>query len=275
MENLILNNDLGTVLQKKTKLPEAASIEGLGDIEDVEKFTVKLDIFEGHFDALLDMIEEKKVGICDISLTDLTGQYLNYLSLAQGLNLSLASEFMAIAAYLMEQKSRMLLPKEEEAAEEEEKIESSLVDHLMQYNFFKKIAESLKQKKEFFSKIFHRAKIDAAMQTEKHYVLKDVGVDDLVSAFKKVWLEVKSRGEQFEIVDEVVTVGEKIAEIQQMLSSAAEGVHFESLFRTKTRLEVIVTFLALLEMIRSKAVAVKQEQLFGSIMIFSQRTEAK
>jgi len=243
------------------------TVDLIEEREGVEKFNVKLDIFEGHFDALLDMIEEQKVNICDVSLTDVTGQYLEYLNLAQALDLTMASEFMVIAAYLMEQKSRMLLPKEEEE-EEEEKIETSLVDHLMQYNLFKKIAESLKAKKDMFSKIFHRSKADAGAAGEKNYMLKDVGVEDLVSAFKKVWLEVKTRGVQGEIVDEVMTVGEKITEIKTMLGKKRDGLAFEALFRTRTRLEVIVTFLAVLEMMKSKEIAVKQELLFGGIVIF-------
>ncbi|MCX5750000.1 MAG: segregation/condensation protein A [Candidatus Saganbacteria bacterium] len=274
MENIDIQNippGLQTV-----KMPDITTIPSdmLEAHEGTGAFTVTLPIFEGHFDALLDMLEKKKMDICDISLTDITRQYLEYLSLAQSLNLSFASEFLVIAAYLLEQKSRAVLPKEEEEQEEEEKIGTSLVDHLMQYRVFKSISQSLKEKKELFSRIFHRSKGEQGPSGERNYVLRDLGVEDLVSAFRKIWLEVRERGEEFEIADDVMTVGDKIKEITGLLSAATEGVVFEALFRTKTRLEVIITFLALLEMIRSKAVIIKQEKMFGQIMIIPAGVES-
>lgn len=233
----------------------------------LDKFTVTLPIYEGHFDALLEMIEKQDVDICDISLTDVTGQYLQYLSLAKAMNLSYASEFLAIAAHLLEMKSRRILPeeKEEEIVKE---IETSLVDHVMQYRVFKKIAQVLKERKETFQRIFHRFRLEPQAAGNKQYFLKDVSVADLAQAFKKVWADVKDRSEGMEIVDETVTVEEKIEEIRAKVAERPSGLEFEALFRTKTRLEVIVTFLAVLELIRLKAVTIKQDTVFGQIYLF-------
>jgi len=245
------------------------STELASDDNGLGKFSVSLPVFEGHFDNLLGMIENEALDICDISLSDVTGQYLQYLSLAQALNLSYASEFLLVASYLMEQKSKKLLPVEIEEPEVEE-IETSLIDHVAQYRIFKKMAGFLGERKELFSRIFHKFRLEPAAQQQKQYFLKDVEVSDLVFAFKKIWAEVKDRKDSFEIVDEIITVDEKIKDISGMIAQApATGLKFESLFKTKTRIEVIVTFLAMLELIRLKKISLKQDGVFGQMLIFS------
>lgn len=241
----------------------------------LKKFSVKLPGFEGHFESLLSLIENEAVDICDISLSSVTLQYLEYLSLAQALDLDYSSEFLLVASYLLESKSKKLLPVEEEE-EAIEEIASSLVDHVAQYRMFKRMAVFLKNKKEEFSKVFHRFRLEPSADIQKQYFLKDVAVSDLVDAFRKVWAEVNEKKEGFEIVDELITVEDKIKDISEMLRAASGPVGFESLFRTKTRIEVIVTFLAMLELIRLKKVALKQEGSFGQILLFaSQETVSK
>lgn len=242
-------------------LPEVA-LEDSG----LKKFRVELPCFEGHFEALLTLIENETVDICDISLSSVTLQYLEYLSLAQALDLDYSSEFLLVASYLLESKSKKLLPVEEE--EEIEEIESSLVDHVSQYRIFKKMAVFLKNKKEEFSKVFHRFRLEPSAGLQKQYFLKDVAVSDLVEAFRKVWAEVNEKKEGFEIVDELITVEDKIKDISERLVASSGPIGFESLFRTKTRIEVIVTFLAMLELIRLKKVALKQDGSFGQILLF-------
>ncbi len=246
-----------------------AVLEKDEDREYLKGFQVKLPIFEGHFDALLDKVERQDVDICDISLTDVTGQYLQYLSLGRELNLAIASEFLFVAAYLIELKSKKLLPEDKIEAEEVEDIESTLIDHILQYKIFKKVAITLRERKDLFSKIYHRSKIDTSQNQMKQIFLKDVSVSDLVSAFRKVWLEVKDREAGMEIVDELITVDEKIKEISIRLENEKGGVAFESLFKTKTRLEVIVTFLALLELVRLRNLMIRQEGVFEQIFLFS------
>ncbi len=238
------------------------------DSETVEKFCVNLPVFDGHFDALLLMIEKQDVDICDVSLSDVTRQYLEYYSAAASMNLTVASEFLAVAAYLVELKSKAVLPveKEEEAIEE---IKSSLIDHVMQYRIFKQVASVLKERKELFSKIFHRAKMDPGVAGNKQYFLRDVSVSDLVDAFRKVWVDSKDKTENNEIVDEIVTVEEKISQIEKRIIGKKDGLKFEGLFMTRSRIEIIVTFLAVLEMIRLRQLVIKQDETFGQIMLFS------
>lgn len=234
------------------------------------RFSVALPQFEGYFEALLDLIEKETVNISEISLTDVTAQYLEYFSsqniAATKFGLSNASEFLVICACLLELKSKRILPREE--SEETEELELSLVDHVAQYKIFKLAAVTLKERKELFSKIYHRSKLEEEFVYEKKYYLKDVSAFDLVQAFRKVLKDVEHRGQSIEIVDEIITVEEKIFEIKNKIAAAKEGMIFESLFSLNSRIEVIVTFLALLELIRQKCVIIKQIEVFGSILLF-------
>ena len=238
----------------------------LDDKEALQKFDVSLENYEGHFDALLDMIEAKKVDIIAVCLAEVTKQYLEYISLLSKIDIGYASEFLAVAAYLMELKSKNILPKEE-LDEEAAEIETSLIDHLSHYKIFKSSAQVLKERRAEFSKVYHRYKIETMREETQNYFLSDVSVVDLVSIFRKVWADAKDRKDGIEIVDEIVTVEEKIEEIKSNLVLNKSGVPFEALFRTKTRLEVIVTFLAVLELIRQKLMSIKQDAVFGSIIL--------
>lgn len=264
MEMLQQDFHAGTRASSKT-LPEV-TLEGSG----LSRFSVKLPGYEGHFESLLSLIESEAVDICDISLFSVTAQYMEYLSIAQVLDLDFSSEFLLVASYLMESKSRKLLPVEEEK-EDIEEVETSLIDHVAQYRIFKKMAVFLKQKKEDFSKVFHRFRLEPSAGRQKEYFLKDVAVSDLVDAFRKVWAEASEKKEGFEIVDELVTVEDKVKDISERLEASSGPIGFESLFRTKTRIEVIVTFLAMLELIRLKKIQLKQDGFFGQIVIFSSR----
>lgn len=242
--------------------------QGSPAVGNLRRFNVTLPGYEGHFEALLSLIENESVDICDISLFSVTSQYLEYLSLSRALDLDCSSEFLLVVSYLMESKSKKLLPVEDEE-EEIEELETSLVDHVSQYRVFKKMAVFLRRKKDEFSKVFHRFRLDPAADRQKQYFLKDVGVSDLVEAFRRVWAEASEKKEGFEIVDELITVEDKVRDISDKLKASSGPIGFESLFRTKTRIEIIVTFLAVLELIRLKKIALKQDGFFGQIVIFS------
>lgn len=233
------------------------------------QFSIVLPKFEGYFEALLDLIEKETLSILDISLTAVTAQYLEYY-LSENLNakcgLSNGSEFIVICSYLIELKSKRILPEDKD--EETEEIELSLIDHISQYKIFKIAANDLKDRKELFSKIYHRSKLEGDFVYEKKYYLKDVSPFDLTQALRRILKDVEARGESIEIIDEIVTVEEKIAEIKNKILNAKDGMIFDSLFTFKTRIEVIVTFLALLELIRQKCVIIKQIDLFDSIVLF-------
>ncbi|MEK7376557.1 MAG: segregation/condensation protein A, partial [Candidatus Margulisiibacteriota bacterium] len=166
-------------------------------------FSVKLDNYEGHFEALLTMIEKQSMEILEICLTEVTKQYLEYLSFLPRMDVSTASEFLLIAAYLIEQKSKSLLPIEEEAPEIEE-IESCLIDHLSLYKMFKDRSMALKERKELYSRIYHRYRTEEKDPHQPSVFLSDVAISDIAAAFRKVWLSVKDSKNAYEIVDEIV-----------------------------------------------------------------------
>ena len=238
------------------------------EVSSLSEFSVKLDNYEGHFEALLTMIEKQSMEILEVCLAEVTKQYLEYLSVLPQMDVSVASEFLLIAAYLIERKSKSLLPVEEETPEVEE-IESCLIDHLSLYKMFKDRSLVLKERKELYSKIYHRYRNEEKDLHQPSVFLSDVAVSDLTAAFRKIWLLVKDSKNAYEIVDEIVTVEERINQIIGKIALAEGGLVFEDLFERRSRLEVIVTFLAVLELIRQKAVSIKQDVRFGSIRVFS------
>lgn len=237
----------------------------------LSKFRVSLDSYEGQFDSLLDMIEKETINILDIALTQITKQYLEYYFLKkyadEKINLSLSSEFLLIASYMLELKSKHILPDEKE--EEIEEIETSLIDHLALYELFKTAASVLKERKELFSKVFHRARIEGENKSENQYFLKDIDIQDLALAFKNLLALAKERNSHIEIVDEIMTVEEKIEDLKKIFMHSSGSVDFYDLFKLESCLEIIVTFLALLELVRQKFILFKQENLFGNIIIYS------
>jgi len=237
------------------------------EISALSSFSVKLDNYEGHFEELLTMIEKRSMEVLEVCLAKVTAQYLEYLACLPQMDVSVASEFLLIAAYLIERKSKGLLPVEDESPEVEE-IESCLVDHLALYKVFKDRSAVLKERKELFSKIYHRFRTEEKGPQQVSVFLSDVAISDLTAAFRKIWLSAKSSGSGYEIVDEIVTVEERINQILDKLTLSPSSLAFEDLFDKRSRLETIVTFLAVLELMRQKAVLIKQDMRFGSIQIF-------
>jgi segregation and condensation protein A len=190
------------------------------------------------------------------------------------LDIAVASEFLLLAAYLIEMKSRMLLPVEEkpEEAENLEEIEKTLLERLHEYKIFKELAERLKERKEVFAKAYSRQSGEAAaLDEDRDVFLTDVTLRDLVAAFQKVWKTVEAKGKVGEIVDENITVAMKIKEILEKIAENKDGVPFEALFTRLVKLEVVVTFLAILELARQRLIQIGQGEMFGSIKIFGRR----
>ncbi len=249
----------------------AAELEKEEDVSSLGSYFVKLDAFEGPFDLLLHMIDEGKIDIYTISVTQIIRGYLDYLSIMKDLDIVIASEFLLMAAYLIEMKSRMLLPVEETPEEEEniEEIEKTLLERLHEYKVFKALAERLRERKEVFGRTYSRYSVDAPpMEEERDVFLADVTLRDLVSAFQRIWEAVEVRGEIQEIPDDYITIPEKIKEILGKVRRKKDGVPFEALFTRLVKLEVVVTFLAILELARQRLIQVKQSDTFGSILIF-------
>ena len=233
-------------------------------------YKVKLEIFEGPLDLLLFLIKKEEIDICDIPIARITEQYLEYMELMKLLDLSIAGEFLVMAATLMHIKSRMLLPPEEleELEEEEEDPRAELVRRLLEYKKFKEAAKQLEERELGQRNVFTR--ISAAEDEEKGTFF-EASLFDLISAFSKVIEGIPKEAFQ-EIIKDEVTVEEKVHQLLHMLM-AEPTVYFTRIFENaRSKIEIIATFLAILELIRLKEIIVLQRSLFGEIEIM--RNEA-
>lgn len=235
-----------------------------------QHYKVQLDIFEGPLDLLLYLIKKEEVGIHEISIERITRHYMEFINTFKILNIELASEFIVMAANLMYLKSRALLPKSQQPPEEdvdEEDPRWELIRQLVEYKKFKDAAEFLGQREAEQSDWFpvHPEPTKVEQPREDNPLPEDVGVFDLIRAFQKVLKRFEDEHTLAEIVDDRFTVADKI---DWLLTTIPPGgkARFSSLFaRASTRNEVIVTFMAMLELIKLNQVRVHQTELLGDI----------
>ncbi|MBP7089131.1 MAG: segregation/condensation protein A [Candidatus Omnitrophica bacterium] len=226
---------------------------------------IHLDIFEGPLDLLLYLIKKEHLNVYDIPITKVVEQYLQFLELMKLLDINVASEYLVMAANLINIKSKMLLPREQVPEEPEEDPRDELVRRLLEYEKFKEAAEFLKEREIERNKYFRRANIDP--QTQETYI--EASIFDLISAFKAALKEVP-KDIFFEVVKDEFTVEEKIHDLLHLLL-AKEKIYLKDLFSSaKNKLEIVVTFLAILELIKLREVVAIQEKLFGPIVIARQ-----
>jgi segregation and condensation protein A len=236
-----------------------------------EIYNIKIPVFEGPFDLLLHLIKENKIDIYDIPIALITGRYLQYIEMMKELNLEIAGEFLVMAATLIYIKSRMLLPPDEEASTEElEDPRLELVNRLVEYQTFKEAAFNLRKREEEWMKVFQKEPVS----DEEGLYLFDVNLFDLLGAFKKI-LDTASP-ELISITKETLTVKDKMSVIMEMLEGQ-EAIRFEEMFKVGTdsqregvtRLQLIITFIALLELIRLGLAKAYQEKEFGNIWVIN------
>lgn len=223
---------------------------------------VRLDIFEGPLDLLLYLIKKDHLNIHDIPMVQVVNQYLQFIELMKMLDINLASEYMVMAATLISIKSKMLLPRPEEVQEEEEDPREELVRRLLEYEKFKEAAEFLKGKERERTKYITRP----ATEIEAKEVYIEASIFDLISAFKTALQEVPKEV-FFEVIKDEFTVEEKIHDLLHLLL-VKQKVSLKELFQNvKNKLEIVVIFLAILELIKLREVFAIQEELFGPILI--------
>jgi segregation and condensation protein A len=232
-------------------------------------YKVKLEIFEGPLDLLLYLIKRDEIDIYEISLERITHQYLEYLQAFKELNIDVAGEFVVMAANLIYLKSRNLLPADLQPPEEDAEEGDprwDLIRQLIEYKKFKEAAEQLHLRELEQERIIPRsgslpAVADAPLR------LGEVGIFQLINAFQTVMKRVEAQENLREIFGEHFTVSDKIDSILQRMANGA-SVRFSELFEAvASRVEIAVTFLALLELIRLKQVRASQPNPFDEIEI--------
>ncbi len=233
-------------------------------------YKVKLEIFEGPLDLLLYLIKRDEIDIYDISIERITRQYLEYLQAFKELNIDVAGEFVVMAANLIYLKSRSLLPVDQQPPEEdadEDDPRWDLIRQLIEYKKFKEAAAQLHVRELEQERIFARDGGSSTAIADAPLRLREVGIFELIHAFQNVIKRVEAREDLREIFGERFSVSEKIDMILQRVGRGA-AVRFSDLFgEIVSRVEIVVTFLALLELIRLKQVRAIQPKLFDEIEI--------
>lgn len=232
-------------------------------------YQVRIENFEGPLDLLLHLIKKNEINIYDIPIAMIAQQYLSYIEAMKELNLTVAGEFLVMAATLLHIKSKQLLPVEDSAEDEEDGPDprEELVRRLLEYKTFKEAARQLDTQERLWREIYSRpaASHDDAPESDEA-MLENIGLFDLVDALQGI-LDRNPGKKLLEIIPDNLTVRDKMNAILEALAGQ-ESLGFEGLFEASChRLVIIVTFLALLELIRLRTVRVYQAQSFGPILI--------
>lgn len=238
-----------------------------------EDYKVKLEVFEGPLDLLLYLIKKDEVDIYDIPIERITKQYLEYMDLFRILDLDVAGEFVVMAANLIYIKSRSLLPVHQQPPEEtadEEDPRWELVRQLIEYKKFKDAASHLQKREVNQENLFSRIPEQPEFEAERP--LGEVSIFDLINAFQNVLKRVNKTEDLREIFEENFTVSDKIELVMRMTATGVPLKFSELFSNVASRGEIVVTFLALLELIRLKQLRVTQPEPFAEIEL--QRAEA-
>jgi segregation and condensation protein A len=231
-------------------------------------YRVELDVFEGPLDLLLHLIKKNEVEIIDIPVATITEQYLAYLEMLHGLRLDVAGEFLVMAATLTLIKSRLLLPRTEEDEDEEEADpRAALVQQLLEYQRYREAALALSERPLLHRDVFAREPLDDPQLTRGGEPRRlQVSVWELLEALRAVINRTRAESVH-EVIVERLSLRDRVRAVLQALS-VARALDFESLFGDDTsRFEIVLTFLALLELIKLGAVRAVQEERFGRIVI--------
>ena len=229
-------------------------------------YRIRLDQFEGPLDLLLHLIKKNEINIYDIPMALVTKQYLEHISMMKSLNLEVAGEFLVVAATLVHIKSKMLLPSEpDEEDEEGQDPRADLVRQLLQYKQFKEAAHTLEDRERLWREVYNRpVMLDEKLPDEGAPL--ELTVFDLMDALQEVVRRVPSKA-FLELTTEQLTVKDRMNYILDRLEEAA-AVPFHLLFSpSDARLILIVTFLALLELMRHRLVRAFQAEPFGAILL--------
>ena len=235
-------------------------------ISNVSPDEIKLELgaFAGPLDLLLYLIRQEKANIFDIPIARIADEYLKYIRLMKSLDISLAGDFLVMAATLIEIKSKMLLPREifAEDADETQDPRRELVDRLLEYEKFKSAAQMLYEKTTVEAAVFSRGKIEADENASEI----NVSTFDLLHVFQKIMAR---RTEEFQmaIEREEMSLAEMITALKQRIFSGGEFNVLDFFASVKTKSEMVLAFIAILEIVRTESVKLLQDRTFSKIVI--------
>jgi len=247
-------------------------------VGSIVEYLVKIDAFEGPLDLLLHLINRLEIDIYDIPVAEITEQYVSYIHTMQELELDVASEYLVMAATLLSIKSRMLLPRhEEEQVEddivfEEEDPREELVHQLIEYRKFKEAAIKLKEKEQERAQVFTKPPSDLSEYlTDQNIQTQNLNVSiyDMIGAFQKMMRRKKlQKPLSTRVSRQEIPIETRMNEILKDLKYNRGRRHFNDLFPSNNKEYLVVTFLAILELMKKQYIYIEQEQNFSDIFIY-------
>lgn len=240
-------------------------------------YRVQIQQFQGPLDLLLHLIGKARIDIEQIFVSEVTGQYIAYVAKIPHLSMDGASEFLEMAATLVFIKSRMLLPGNEEEVSEEDDPEQELIARLKAYKTYKDAAEALKERERLAQDVYYKLPEELLFAEEK-WEIEQMTLHDLTSAYLDV-LQRKpdahyERMEEVEIQKDMFTIRDRSRFILRTLTKMGSASFFSLFSGAHSRLEIAVTFTALLELIQKSLVVIRQEKSYSDILITKKNEEA-
>lgn len=234
------------------------------------EYTLKTVEFEGPLDLLLHLIKEANIDIFEINISEITDQYLAYITKMEELDLNIDSEYLVMAADLIEMKSRELLPKNEEDDDEEEDPKEALINRLLEYQKYKEITSEFKKLEEERSEFY--SKLPSVLDEFKDDTLKvseDLTLDDIIKAFANLKeKQILEKPLNTVVTKKEYSVGLRSKEILNKLKTNKQ-INFDELFETFTKDYVVVTFLSILDLAKKQNITIKQDRNLGKITLLA------
>ena len=245
---------------------------------------VKLQVFEGPLDLLLHLIDKNKIDIYDIPIVEITRQYMEYIDAMEEADLNVMSEFLVMAATLLDIKCRMLLPKEETEEGEEEDPRQELVEQLLQYKIYKCMAYELKDRQIEGSQSYYKNPtipqevLEYVEPVDMDALLSGVTLEGLRQVFRDVMKRQSNkidpiRSKFGKIEKEEVSLPEKLTEVEEYVKKHRKFCFSVLLEQQTSKVQIVITFLAVLELMKTGKIQATQEKAFGEIMIVSRMEE--
>ena len=244
------------------------------------EMTIKLQVFEGPLDLLLHLLDKNKVNIYDIPIVEITAQYMEYITEMKRRDLNIMSEFLVMAATLIDIKSKMLLPKSEEEQEEEEDPRAELVQQLLEYKMYKCMAYELRDRQMDAGKVMFKEPTipDEVMAYEEpidmEELVSDVTLAKLNEIFKSIMKKQVDKVDPIrskfgKIQKEEVSLEDKMAVLEEYAKTHSHFSFRDLLESQSTKMEIVVTFLAILELMKMGTIFISQDKIFDDIKIDS------
>ncbi|WP_026570074.1 MULTISPECIES: segregation/condensation protein A [Sediminibacillus] len=240
------------------------------------KYEVHTEAFQGPLDLLLHLINQYEIDIYDIPVAEITEQYMTYIHTMQQLELNIASEYLVMAATLIAIKSQLLLPNqtiEPEDEEYEEDPREDLMRRLIEYRKYKEAADQLKERELEANKIYTRPPVEfEEAPAQKQVVQGDVSIYDMIAAMNKIMERKKwEKPVSTKIQRTEIPIKQRMDEVMTQVKERPDGIAFDELFPIPSRSHIVVTFMAVLELMKGKQVYCTQEKHFDELMIYYMR----